>query len=62
MSEVASFRPPDSPEYVSAAVFEVTPWDISWPATSSDTSGPSCVPSPSPYVMQKQLSSQKALL
>ena len=38
----------------------VTPWLISWPATSSEVSG-WVLPSPSPYVMQKQASSQKAL-
>ena len=37
----------------------VTPCDISWPATSSETSGLNVVP-PSPYVMQKQESSQNA--
>ncbi len=41
-------------------MLEVTPWVISWPATSSEVSG-LVLPVPSPYVMQKQLSSQKAL-
>ena len=38
---------------------EVTPWLISWPATSSSTSWRN-VRYPSPYVMQKHESSQKA--
>ncbi|CAH2706680.1 hypothetical protein NCPPB1935_02690 [Xanthomonas campestris pv. nigromaculans] len=62
MSEVASFKPPDSPEYTNRAVRLVTPWVISWPATSTETSGVNVLPSPSPKVMQKQLSCQNALL
>ncbi len=47
MSLVASFRPPDSSLYSRPAVLEVTPWLISWPATSSAVSG-SLLPEPSP--------------
>ncbi len=39
---------------------EVTPWLISWPETSMAVSG-WVLPEPSPYVMQKQESSQNAL-
>ncbi|CAM5631654.1 hypothetical protein SALBM135S_03440 [Streptomyces alboniger] len=60
MSEVASFRPPASPLYSMLPVAEVTPCVISWAATSIEVRG-FLLPSPSPYVMQKQLSSQKAL-
>ncbi len=41
-------------------MFDVSPWVISWAATSIDVSG-FALPEPSPYVMQKQLSDQKAL-
>ena len=61
MSEVDSFSPPDSPAYTRPAVRLVTPWLISWPATSSDTSGVMPPPAlPSPKRMQKQVSSQLA--
>ncbi len=60
MSEVASFRPPDSRLYFRPAVAAVRPWLISCPATSSEVSG-SALFAPSPYVMQKQLSFQNAL-
>ena len=41
-------------------MLEVTPWLISWPATSSEVSAWVLLV-PSPYVMQKQSSSQNAL-
>ncbi len=40
---------------------EVTPWVISWPMVSRSTCSGSVVPSPSPVIMQKQLSDHWAL-
>jgi len=56
MSELASFRPPDSPAYTSLAELAHTPWLNSWATTSSEATvfmPPLAVPEPSPRIIPK---------
>ncbi len=59
MSLVPSFMPPVSPFSPQPVSAPLTPWLISWPATSISTRG-LLLPAPSPYVISEP--SQNALM